>query len=200
MVLGFYIAAPLGAISIIYIKRTLKNGKLSGIVSALGVTTAETFYASAAIYGLSFITNFLTIWKNQLKLFGCLFLLYIGIKSFFVDPIRKTEASKRRNLLNDYLSMLFLSILNPIAIVGFVAIFASFGAGTINSLSQAFLMLLGFTSASFLYCLFLILIADALSSRFQVKDKSLIEILNKVSGAIIILFTIAIYFFSFSGA
>ena len=200
MVLGFYIAAPLGAISIIYIKRTLKNGKLSGIFSALGVTTAETFYASAAIYGLSFVSNFLITWKNQLKLFGCLFLLYIGIKSFFIEPIRKTEPSKRRTLLNDYLSMLFLSIFNPIAIVGFVAIFASFGAGTINNFFQAFKMLLGFASASFLYCLFLILIAAALRSRFQIKDENLIEILNKTSGAIIIIFTIAIYFFSFSGA
>ena len=55
LMMGFYIALPFGVISIIYLKRTLKNGLASGIASALGVTTGETFYGAVVIFGLYFI-------------------------------------------------------------------------------------------------------------------------------------------------
>ncbi len=196
-VLGFYIAAPFGVISVLYIRRTLKNGALSGIISALGVTTAETFYASAAIYGLSFISNFLLAWKDEMKLCGAFFLLTIGVKSFFSNPKTKIKLAKKQSLFADYSSMFFLSILNPIAIVGFVAIFGSFGAGNFQSGWQALVMLLGFAAASFLYCLVLITIATILRVKFNTKDAEMVEVLNHMSGVIIILFTIAIFTFSF---
>jgi len=41
VMMGFYIAIPFGVVSVIYLKRTLKNGLASGIASALGVATGE---------------------------------------------------------------------------------------------------------------------------------------------------------------
>ena len=67
LMMGFYIALPFGVISIIYLKRTLKNGLASGIASALGVTTGETFYGAVVIFGLylEIISNRMLYFKNQ---------------------------------------------------------------------------------------------------------------------------------------
>jgi len=165
LLLGFYIAAPLGVISVIYIKRTIKNGRLSGIVSALGVTTSETFYAAAVIYGLSTVSDFLITWKSEIKICGTLFLLYVGIRSFFDEPDWKKNLSQKQSLIADYFSLLFLSAFNPIAIVGFLTVFTTFEAGIFSQHYQALVMLFGFAVASFFYCFCLINIANILAKK-----------------------------------
>lgn len=198
-VMGFYIAVPIGAISILYIKRTLQNGKSSGIASSLGVTTAETIYAAAAIYGLSFISDFLMKWHLPLQIAGGLFLLFVGIKSVFSEPPHNVHLNKTNSLVVDYLSMVFLTLLNPLGIVGFIAVFAGIGAQNFSGDSlENFVMLCGFSLASFSYCMFLISVSLFVRSKFDTKDRELMKILNKISGLVLILFTISILIFSFS--
>ncbi len=193
VVLGFYIAAPIGVISILYIRRSLQKGKLSGIVSAAGVTTAETFYAIVAIYGLSFISDFLIQWKFWLQLCGGIFMLVIGIKSIANPTKSMVKVNNKYDLVFDYFSIAFLSLLNPLAIIGFIVVFASIGAGDFNlEAYQSLTMVLGFACASFCYCLALILIASLVRKRFKTNDADLIKMLNQMSGVIIVLFTIAI--------
>lgn len=197
MMMGFYIAAPIGAVSIIYVRRALNKGFYSGLFSALGVVTAETFYACVAIYGLSFFSDFLLEWKDQMKLCGTFFLLFVGAKLLFFRPIKKVRIGKDKTLLYDYISMLLLGIFNPIAIIGFVAIFAGFGAMSLQTSAHSLIMLLGFSFASFTFCMTLIGIAMFLKERFRTKDAHLVYILNQMSGVIIIIFTIMIFTFSF---
>ena len=197
VMMGFYIAIPFGVVSVIYLKRTLKNGLASGIASALGVSTGEAFYGAVVIFGLYFVSDFLLAWESEMKLCGAFFLLFIGIKSFFSNPAKGVKIDKRKSLISDYFSMLVLSIFNPIAIVGFATIFASFGASSLQNYSDSAIMLLGFAIASFSYCLILIAVAVMIKNKFYVKDVQLLEVLNQVSGVVIIIFTILIFTFSF---
>jgi len=197
MLMGFYVAAPIGAVSIIYIRRALNNGLASGISSILGVTTAETIYAAATIYGLSFFSNFLLEWEREMKLCGAFFLLFIGAKSFFINPIKKQRILKKQSLVYDYFSTLLVGIINPIAIIAFVAIIASFGAKSLQSSTDSFAMLFGFALASTIFSLSLIAAALFLKNRFYSKDSQLIYALNQASGALIVMFALAIFTFSF---
>ena len=52
LLLGFSIAAPVGPIGVLCIRRTLSNGGLSGFVSGLGAATADAIYGSIAALGL----------------------------------------------------------------------------------------------------------------------------------------------------
>ena len=56
-VLGFTIAAAVGPISLLVIRRTLAEGQLYGLVSGLGVATADATYGAIAAFGLSAITD-----------------------------------------------------------------------------------------------------------------------------------------------
>jgi threonine/homoserine/homoserine lactone efflux protein len=78
LILGFSIAAPVGPIGLLCIRRTLVDGRLSGFVSGLGAATADTIYGSTA-FGLTFASNFLTGHHRILDLAGGAFLLYLGL-------------------------------------------------------------------------------------------------------------------------
>ncbi|NMB58797.1 MAG: LysE family translocator, partial [Chloroflexi bacterium] len=59
IIMGFSIAAPVGPIGVLCIRRTISNGRLSGLVSGLGAATADGLYGCVAAFGLTFISSFL---------------------------------------------------------------------------------------------------------------------------------------------
>lgn len=195
--MGFAIALPIGAISVLYIKRTLEHGVSSGIVSAVGVSAAETLYAIVAIYGLSFVSNFLVKWQLYLQLVGGLFLFMVGLKCFFSKPILHVALTKKQSLIADGVSMFFLSLLNPLALIGFMAIFAGIGIGNFEgTFFQSLITVVGFATASFSYCIFLISIAGFLRSKFDTRDTDLMKVLSQMSGLMMML--LVVYIVSFS--
>lgn len=75
LLLGFSIAAPVGPIGVLCIRRTLVDGRLNGLVSGLGAATADAFYGWTAAFGLAFLTNFLVARQDWIRLLGGLFLV-----------------------------------------------------------------------------------------------------------------------------
>ncbi|MDQ5812970.1 MAG: LysE family translocator, partial [Actinomycetota bacterium] len=59
IIIGFAIAAPVGPIGVLCIRRTLAEGRASGFVSGLGAATADAVYGAIAAFGLTLITDFL---------------------------------------------------------------------------------------------------------------------------------------------
>jgi threonine/homoserine/homoserine lactone efflux protein len=123
-VIGISIAAPVGPIGVLCIRRTLADGKLTGFLSGLGAATADMVYGAIAAFGLTVIMDLLIGQANWLKLIGGIFLLYLGARTFFSKPADRPAQSGRVGLLGAYLSTLFLTITNPMTIIAFVAIFA----------------------------------------------------------------------------
>jgi len=201
--LAFYIVVPIGALSILYIKRTLENGVKSGIVSSLGVTTVEAIYAAAAIYGIGIVSDFLLKWKIYLQLVGVVFMMYVGLKAIFTRPQIGQIKVSRNNLWRDYFSMLLLTLFNPLTLFGFIAVFTSFGAHEFgDEISHQLAMLSGFVAMSFGYCMLLIFISSLIKNKFRstATDTSgeydMIAMLHKISGIAIILFTLFSFFIS----
>ena len=81
IVIGFSIAAPIGPIGVLCIQRTLLHGRTSGLVSGLGAATADAVYGSIAGFGLTLLSEILIAWQFWLRLFGGLFLCYLGVKT-----------------------------------------------------------------------------------------------------------------------
>jgi threonine/homoserine/homoserine lactone efflux protein len=83
--IGFAIAAPVGPIGILCIRRTLSDGRLAGFVSGLGAAGADTVYGLAAALGLTWIGDFLRTPRLDQRL-GGLFLLYLGFIEIRANP------------------------------------------------------------------------------------------------------------------
>ena len=82
LIVGLSIAAPVGPIGILCIRRTLAHGRAAGFVSGLGAATADAMYGAAAGFGLTVVSSVLVGGQRWLRLVGGLFLLYLGIRTW----------------------------------------------------------------------------------------------------------------------
>jgi threonine/homoserine/homoserine lactone efflux protein len=144
LIIGFSIAAPVGPIGILCIKRTLSSGRLVGLASGLGAATADALYGCIAAFGLTIVSDFLIHQQGWLRLLGGVFLCYLGIKTFFSHPTDSTQQSSQLGLLNAYGSTFLLTLTNPLTILSFAAIFAGLGLADANAdYSSATITVLG---------------------------------------------------------
>jgi len=133
LVLGFSIAAPVGPIGVLCIRRTLNEGRISGLVSGLGAATADGFYGLVAGLGLTAISDLLIDSQNWLAFIGGIYLCYLGIRTFRSKPSEMSAEIENNNLGGAYLSTFLLTLTNPVTILSFVAIFAGLGLVGIDS-------------------------------------------------------------------
>src|SRR4051812_50185317 len=87
-VLGLTIAAAVGPISLLCIRRTLAEGRLVGLVSGLGVATADATYGAIAAFGLTAVSDVLVGGRRALGIVGGLFLLWLARRTGRAAPGR----------------------------------------------------------------------------------------------------------------
>jgi threonine/homoserine/homoserine lactone efflux protein len=186
LAIGFSIAAPVGPIGVLCIRRTLAQGRLAGLVSGLGAATADAFYGSVAGFGLTFLSSFLLGQQQWLRLVGGLFLLYLGVTTFRAAPAERPAADGRVGLLGAYASTLVLTLTNPLTILSFAAIFA--GLGLVNAAgdyTSAAALVAGVFSGSAAWWFILSGAAGGLRTRLRSGGLAWV---NRISGSIIATF------------
>ncbi len=189
LVIGFSIAAPVGPIGVLCIRRTLAEGRLSGIVSGLGAATADAVYGCVAAFGLTLISNILINQQAWLRLIGGLFLCYLGIKTFLAKPAKRAALAKGNGIPGAYISTLILTLTNPMTILSFAAIFAGLGlADTDGDFVSAGALVLGVFIGSLLW--WLILSGSVGVFREKLNPQGM-KWINRVSGSIITGFGLA---------
>ena len=127
-VLGFTIAAAIGPISLLVMRRTLAEGRIVGLASGLGVATADGTYGAIAAFGLGAITQVLVDARPLLGLAGGLFLIWLAWTTVRAEPNDPaTVPARRGGLARAYASILGLTLTNPMTILSFGALFAGLG-------------------------------------------------------------------------
>lgn len=186
LILGFSIAAPVGPIGVLCIRRTLANGRLSGLLSGLGAASADAIYGTIAAYGLTVITMALISHQDKIRLAGGLFLLYLGIRIFFSPPASMSSGSLSKGLLSDYFSSFALTLTNPMTIISFGATFAGLGLTMASDKTNAGIFLVAgvFTGSAIWWVMLSSIVAVV---RRQVSSRWM-SWLNRVSGIIILTF------------
>jgi len=183
LIIGFSIAAPVGPISLLCMRRTLAEGRLSGIVSGLGAATADALFGCVAGFGLTIISNILIDQQTWLRLIGGLFLCYLGIKTLLARPAKQARLAGGSGLIGAYASTLFLTLTNPMTILSFAAFFAGTGlASTGGSFMSAGALVLGVFIGSTLWWLILSGSVGVFREKF---DQQGLQWVNRISGAII---------------
>lgn len=192
IITGLAIAAPVGPIGVLCIRRTLADGRLYGLVSGLGAATADGFYGFIAAFGLTAVFTLFIEHADIFRLAGGLFLLYLGIRTLLAKPAEKAAdaTAKRHGLLGAYLSTLALTITNPMTILSFIGIFAGLGASeTANNPLASLVMVTGIAGGSALWWLMLSGGVSLLRHRL---DTRILRWINWISGGVIILFALRI--------
>lgn len=132
LVIGVAVAAPVGPMALLCLRRTLARGRFVGVVSGLGVASADALYGAVAAFGLTSISEWLVAGSDGLRLIGGLFLLLLGVRSLRSIPPAARGVDPGRSSAEGviaFTSTLGLTLANPTTILSFVAIFAGFGVG-----------------------------------------------------------------------
>jgi threonine/homoserine/homoserine lactone efflux protein len=189
-VIGFSIAAPVGPIGVLCIRRTLAEGRLHGLVSGLGAATADAIYGCIAGFGLTFISDLLVKEQFWLRLVGGVFLCFLGVRTLLAKPRETEQSDKRTGLLGAYGSTFALTLTNPVTILSFAAIFAGVGVGsTIVDYGSASLLVFSVFAGSASWWLILSGTVNLLRKKVT---PQVLRWINRVSGAIILGFGVLV--------
>lgn len=187
LAIGLSIAAPVGPIGVLCIRRSLAEGRQVGLATGLGAATADAIYGCVAAFGLTAISSALVGHRSWLGFLGGLFLCYLGVRTFLSSPAPRVAEVQGRGLLWAYLSTLLLTFTNPMTILSFVAIFAGFGLGSSPNYQAAAVLVTGVFIGSALWWLLLSSGVGLFQSRV---GSSWMQVINRLSGCIILAFGI----------
>jgi len=186
LIIGFSIAAPVGPIGILCIRRTLSEGRVSGFLSGLGAATADALYGCVAGFGLTVISSFLVDQRFWIQLVGGVFLLALGIRTLRSAPAERPAAASGTGLVASYASTLFLTLTNPMTIISFAGIFAALGvAETGGDLLAAAGLVLGVFIGSAAWWL---LLSGGVGLMRERLSGGILRWTNRASGAILVIF------------
>ncbi len=191
LIVGFLASIPLGPVGVLCIQRTINKGRFSGIISGMGAATVDSFFALVAALGLTYIINFIEEQHFFIQLIGGGVLVFLGIKIFTTNPVKQIRRHRRKKnkLIEDYFSVLFLTLSNPLAVFLFVAAFAGIGMVTSKDSSlKSSLIIAGVFAGAMGWWAILTFFIDLFRKRFRLKQ---LWWINKIAGVVIIVFGIA---------
>jgi len=191
LIVGFLASIPLGPVGVLCIQRTINKGRISGVISGMGAATVDSFFALVAALGLTYIINFIEEQHFFIQLIGGGVLVFLGIKIFTTNPIKQIRRHRRKKnkLIEDYFSVLFLTLSNPLAVFLFVAAFAGIGMVTSKDSSlKSSMIVIGVFAGAMAWWAILTFLIDLFRKRFRLKQ---LWWINKIAGVIIIIFGVA---------
>ena len=134
IVIGLVVAAPIGPVNLICIRRTLAYGPVNGFFSGLGAALGDGVFAIVTAFVLTAASKWIEGYSTLLRLAGGLMLLGFGLHIFRSDVsiLRDDEGGLRENgsssLVRTIASTFALTITNPATLFGFTALFAGLGS------------------------------------------------------------------------
>jgi len=140
---GLAIAAPVGPIGLLCIRRTLASGRLAGFSSGLGAATADFVYGLIAAAGLSALNIWLMHRRLWLSAAGSLFLIVLGVRMWRERPAGESGRTAQSGMAAGFGSTFLLTLTNPMTIVSFVGLMAGLGASAGSTRNAPFALATG---------------------------------------------------------
>lgn len=194
MAAGFTLSMPVGPVAVLCITRTLHKGRVSGFITGAGGTTADTFYALAAGFGLAIVINFIEANKTPLQIAASVFVLFFGVLIFTKNPVKdyRNRGKDQSGWVADYFSALPLAFANPVSLFVYLGVFSGLSLAYSESAIAAPLLLVpGVLAGSLLW--WFTLSGIIYLFRDRIKLRTLLRI-NQIAGLLIILFGLALVF------
>jgi threonine/homoserine/homoserine lactone efflux protein len=185
VLIGLTIAAAVGPITLLVIRRTIDHGGAYGLASGLGVATADATYAGIAAFGLTAITSVLVANHAILGLVGGVVIVVLGIRILRSQPTGPATTGERPGLGGAFASIYGLTMTNPLTIILYAGVFAGIGLSVGASFADAGVLTLSVWLGSGLWWVVLCSIVAWLRGR--VSPMALLWV-NRASGAALAVF------------
>ena len=146
LAVGVAVAAPVGPIGLLCIKRTLDRGWATGVASGLGVASADASYGLMVAAGLS-ATGLLLAYATPMQLVGGVLIAFLGLQSIRAGlrdrPAKAARGGGGGGLAGAFVSAYALTIANPMTILAFAGLVAGLGATAATQPGAAYVLVAG---------------------------------------------------------
>lgn len=182
--IGFCISAVIGPIGLLCLRRTIKEGFWIGLASGIGAACADTCYSGIAIFSVTALSTLLLQYQMLFQTAGSLYLLYLGSHIYRSQLPHLQQRYTNVGPIKAYFSTFFLTLANPVTILAFFTLFASFDLVAEN-LRDAFIMLSAIFYGSCMWWILLAAFGHFVSTKL---NKHLLNKIHQGSGVMIALF------------
>lgn len=200
ILIGICTSVPVGPVAILCIQRTLQKGRVTGFYSGMGAATSDFIYALIAIFGLSFVMDFINEHEFAIQLVGSILIMMFGVMIFFQNPtknIRRKSSNELAPYWQDYMTAFAMTITNPLMIFMFMGLFArmEFLVDSAGWWEDMFGML-AILAGSSIWWFTLTLLASTFHNKFNIRG---LWILNKITGSLIFIIALVSLILTLTG-
>ena len=185
LAVGFSIAAPVGPIGLLCIRRTIIGGWRLGLATGMGAATADMVYGIVAAAGLTAVTELLVGARQPLQFAGGAALIWLGLAVLRAETPKDRAGATSTGLAAAYATTFLLTLANPATILSFAAVMA--GLGAMSASGQTGALVAGVFLGSALWWLGL---STAVSLVRHKLPEAVLVWINRASGAAIMIFGI----------
>jgi len=190
LIVGFALAAPVGPVGVLCIRRSLADGRFAAFLASLGAALADTAFGLAGALGMGLVSGLLQAYERPLALAGGVFLLVLGLHTWRspvrLDPVPLTPLG----FLRDFTGSFAVAIANPATVAGTLGAFAALGlAGLETDRGAVTAVVAGVFLGSALWWFTLASLAVGTRGRLP---EGWISRINHVSGVLLALFGLGV--------
>ncbi len=191
LIMGVLMAAPIGAVGVMCVKRSLSGAWLRAAAVGLGSATVDALFGAMAGLGLTIIATFLITYQTPLGVIGGVIVMGLGVATYRA-PVSTTAITglDSNRIWQDFAKAFTLSIANPATFLGAIGLFAALGPADPEVTRHAGLILvIGVFCGSILWWTFLTGITHLFRSDFGAET---LRRFNRIEGAVIVVFGIGV--------
>lgn len=197
LIIGIVFGVPVGAVGILSVQRALSQGAAAGLVTGLGSSVADVFYACVGVFGITIISDFLLKHQHFICTAGCLVVVLLGIQCFRKKKAENPSAVLEMELEEEeqtgtlryytscFLSSFVIAITNPAAVLSFMVVFSMFRVGGTESLEENIQLVSGIFCGTCFWWLLIAIVGSQIRER--VTDRFYLK-LNRIFGILMVLF------------
>ncbi len=196
LVIGVVFGVPAGVVGVLSIQRVLTQGAFAGLMTGMGSSVADVFYACVGVFGITFISDFLLKHQSVICMIGCLMVIAVGVctirkkeRHSFACAAGNSEGEQPGHIASCFLSSFAIAITNPATILSFMAVFSMFRIGGNESLGENIQLVCGIFAGT---CIWWTAIAVIVSMFRKKVTDGFYSILNRIFGGLMVLFGILI--------
>jgi threonine/homoserine/homoserine lactone efflux protein len=187
-IIGVLIALPFGPTNLLALQRAVERGFFGGLAAGLGITIGDGLIALAAAVGVNAISGAVKEYRTAIQIIGGLALMGAGAKLYLTVPHFATSSEAERATLCDYVwdipQLFFLTITNPGAVLGLIAIFGGVSSFVeVDSYVDVVTMVSAIMGGSFCYWL---VVSRLISGIRHALDETWMARINKIAGLVLI--------------
>ncbi|MGR1582750.1 LysE family translocator [Thalassobius sp. S69A] len=191
---GLAIAAPVGPIGLLCIRRSMNQGRAAGLATGMGAATADGTYGMLVALGFA-ATGVLLSYAPQMQVFGGLLITYLGLRTLrgFLTKRHTPEPpiARPRSVASAFGTTYLLTLSNPATILAFAGMVAGLGGAAASGPNAPYVLVIGVFLGSALWWLFLVQLS--LWARTRMTARSL-RWLDVLAGSALVIWGIALAF------